>query len=121
MWTEHLPAAIQLLTLALIAGLYRKLRMNQLEKDAIARLENEIGNMSKTHEAQKAQIATLEHDKAALVASNADLAAQLTAVQGGPAEVANALNALSDKVDAEFAPDAPASPPAVDPNAAPAS
>lgn len=93
--------------------------MNQQEQDAIARLELEVGNLSKDHEAQKAQIASLQHDNAALTAANADLNAQLTAAQSDPAEVVSALNALSDKVDAELAPPVVA-PPATDPNAAPA-
>jgi len=98
--------------------------MNQSEQEAIARLEAEIGNMSKALESEKASNASLQHDNAALTAEVADLTAKLSAAQNDPSEVVTALNALSDKVDAELAPPAapapaPAAPPA-DPNAPPA-
>lgn len=95
---------LQLVLVALILGLYwRKPRMNQQEQDAIKRLEGEIGNLNTAHEAQRAELKAKD-------ATIADLTAQLKAAQSDPAEVVDAVNALTDKVDAELAKDAPTAP-----------
>ena len=82
--------------------------MNQQEQDAIKRLETEIGRLSSAHEA-------LKTESAAKDVTIADLTAKLAAasVPADTSDVVDAVNALSDKVDAELSPPAPTVDPAL--------